>query len=216
MSLDWSKREVANYIYGFFSNHITFFINWGCYLFNPEHSKDIELRNKIFCIYVCALMDSLEGRDKRLENLEKHSKAFKSPMFSHYCGEMNKFGRMIEEVLRLFSKNEQLLIRDFRNTLVHGLLTGPMQLSITVVYFNGEILIRDKMSMQDYHGAIETVNPENASLNKILTTLFNKLNDHHCGYWSAMEQLCNPEKQSGLHRDIYEELTEKDYLSNDG
>jgi hypothetical protein len=215
MPLDWSKREVANYIYGFFSNHINFFINWGCYLFNPEYSNDRELRNKIFCIYICALMDTLEGRDKRLENLKKHSESFKSPMFSHYCNEMNKFGRMIENMLRLYTKEEQILIRDFRNTLVHGLLTGSMQLNVSVVYFDGEILIRDKMSMQDYHGAIENVHPENIPLDDVLSEMCNRLLKSKFPYWAAMEQLMDPIKRDGLHKDIYGELGEDDYLSNE-
>jgi len=215
MSLKWSKREVANYIYGFFNSHINFFVNWGCYLFNPEFSKDIELRNKVFCLYLCALLDSLDGRDTLLKNLENHSKEFKSQKFLHYCRGIGKFGRLIEELLRVFTKEEQILMRDFRNTLVHGWLTGTMQSVVKVIYFDGKKLRKEKIGHLDYHKIIASVHPADTTFNEVLTTLFNKLIGENCAYWPAMKHLLDTQTTAGLHDDIYGELAEEDYLSNE-
>lgn len=151
----WSEKRVANHLLGFYADLRTCFNNWGFYLFDPSFDGEPELRNKINAVWVCSLFDVIDGRKRILTDLERHATYYGNKFHLDCCKFVKEVCEAVEDVLSLYTKDEQIFLNDFRDQLVHSWRWRVHEDVISkVAWFESGEIKREKMSHADYHAIV--------------------------------------------------------------
>jgi hypothetical protein len=145
----WTRRQVANHLFAFYSDMMGCFKNWALYLFEPDFDSEPELRNKANAIWISSLIDTLEGEKRILDDLEKHAHHYENQAHIACCEFIRRICRAVEEILALYSKEEQLFLDDFRDQLVHS-----WRWKFWIRYFERRAVAQDKVTFTDYHAIV--------------------------------------------------------------
>ena len=129
--------------------------NWGFYLFSKELDSEPQLRNNITVIMVSGLLDTVEAEKRVIDKykLEAEEKGYSN--MAIWCDRAKEWCIAAQDILSLFSKEEQLFIQDRRNKLVHGWLNKTHQERFNIQYFNGEKIVQEQVSKEEYNDIIK-------------------------------------------------------------
>ena len=116
----FSDLEIINIILTLVTDHIMFTKNWIELMFNKELLIPPEIKNRIFCIWFSAAIDTIvEEQDQYLPLLGQIKKRKLNSCFFL----MEQFRNLVESIkrrIRLIDEEKQIIIIHYRNTLVHG------------------------------------------------------------------------------------------------
>lgn len=115
LSMLQAKTGVATLV----SDNLTCINTWGAYMFDPKFSDEPELRNKIFCLWYSAQLDSIEGEMRYLGACRETAAHHGSAGLVAACDMAGGFISTIKEMLEIFSKDDQITIRYLRDQWVH-------------------------------------------------------------------------------------------------
>jgi len=180
--------DLINAIFCLFSDNVNCINNWGFYLFSSEFDDEPELRNKIGVIWLISLLDSLEGEKRALEDYESEAIRRSLPHLVVICKQACKFFRMIEEVLSLYSREEQIFLNDIRNQSVHSWLARRHMHEFQITYFNGTELVREKITQESFNGIVQPFFMA-GSLDETLCKLIKRFMSRRLKYWDAVEEI---------------------------
>jgi hypothetical protein len=182
------NADLINAIYCLFSDNITCINTWGFYLFSSEFDKEPELRNKIGVIWVVSLLDSLEGERRALEDYETEAILRGLPHLVDVCKQASRFFRIVEEVLSLYTKEEQIFLNDLRNQFVHSWLARRHVKEFQITYYDGTSMVRERITQEYFNSVVQPFYMAR-SLDKTLRTLISRFMARKLRYWGAIEEI---------------------------
>jgi hypothetical protein len=97
---------------------------WAFILLHPDFDKEPELRNRAFCIWICALAESASESTNKVRSLRENARSVKSETAIHYVNILDKLHQGVADVISVFSFEEMVLIQLHREEAVHGRLTS--------------------------------------------------------------------------------------------
>lgn len=208
---EWSEKAVANLILSFFVGVQTGLSNWGFYLFDKEFEEEQELRNRISAIWVHSLLDVLDGEQRVLRKLRDRSEQLGSKVFTGYCDQMELMCRAIEDLLRSFSKEEQIFIRWYREQVVHSWLAARQLANIRVRIVTGDGLIAETLTHDEFNEVVRTFDTGARSLDEIMDDLLTErllrsFNEREHRFWAIYAQLHDQERMRQVMDQIYKEV----------
>ena len=156
MSPRTPEIQLINRLFALFKDNVACLEAWGIYLFSDEFDREPELRWRIGAIWLASLLDSIEGADRTIDQCEDAAVSLGLPHFPFYCEQARIFVGTIEQLLALYSREEQIFLRAMRDRLVHSWLSAPNNDVITAKWFDGEEkkLVCEPLSWDEYHGIV--------------------------------------------------------------
>ncbi len=145
------EMEIANRICS-----IPFAINsivnsWAYYLVDPYFNEAPELRNRLFGILVCGLVDSCEEYRPRIRGLEIQAKKRGVLAAPHYLGVLARYLDLAQDLLGIFSPSDIVLLSGLRNQWLHGHWDEIHKSSRTIRIVKGGKVSRDKVTAIQYN-----------------------------------------------------------------
>jgi hypothetical protein len=182
------NSDLINAIFCLFADNINCINSWGFYLLSNKFDGEPELRNKIGVIWLISLLDSLEGEKRALDNYEMEATRRGLPHLIQICNQARRFFRTIEEVLSLYSREEQIFLYDIRSQLVHSWLARRHVEEFQIKYFDGREVIYEKIR-QDLFNRIVQPFYLAGPLDKTLYILIQKFLSRRLKYWDTIEEI---------------------------
>lgn len=167
--------------------------SWGFFLFSPEFDGEPELRNRIGAIWLCSLLDSVEGEARVLESYQQRAASLGMGHLVSACDEVALFIDSVEELLARYSRDEQIFLADYRDQCVHSWLGRRHNLESTFKYYDGQAHARVKLTKTE-HAMIVLPYYEAGVLSKVLYDLVQKFRDLRMRYWHATIEMIKDDK----------------------
>jgi len=188
MNLSKEQKNLVNAIYSLFVDNVTCIDTWGLYLFDQEFDKEPELRNKIGVIWLGSLLDSLGAEVKIIEKYKQESERVNMLHMQYYCELSLSFFSSIKDILKLYSRGEQIFLIYLRNQWVHSFLLGRHNENIGIKYFEGDKFIQETIPTEDFH---KIVFPyfKNESIDKTVEPMIRRFMDKKLKYWKIIAEL---------------------------
>ena len=187
------NSDLINAIFCLFSDNLTCTRNWSRCLFDSKFNDEPELRNKIGTIWFVSLLDSLEGEKRSLDSYKSEAVSRGLTHLIPVCEQAQQFFRIIESVLSLFSREEQIFLRDIRDQAVHSWLARRHTQEFQIQYFNGTEIVREKIRQEDFNRIVQPFYMS-GPLDTTLAMLIKRFLDLKLKYWLVMEEI-----HSSLH-----------------
>lgn len=185
--MDDSLR-LANKLNEVVVGNLTCIQNWGVYLFDDDFEKEVELRNKVGTIWLCALLDTVEAESKVIDDALNKAEGCGFDSLVHNATQLKKFCRLTSELLELFTREEQIFLVDLRNQWVHGYLSSRQKEEVSVKFSKDGVIVRDKVSRLGYAEIMEGFYGR-GSIDQILQPLIARALDKQHLYWQAIGKI---------------------------
>lgn len=182
-------KDLRNGIFALFSDNLTCIKAWGVYLTDSKFDDEPELRNKLSVIWLASLFDSLEGEARVLQKYKKAAQDFDQPKLIALCDIVTDFMDIIREVLILYSREEQLFIRDLRDQWVHSWLARRHNESFAIKYYNGTNVVMETVTRVAYYDSIRPFFEHPGGIDASLIPLIERILKNPLRYWNAVKQL---------------------------
>ena len=147
-------KALRNGLFALFSDNATCISTWGIYFFDKKFDDEPELRNKLGIIWLASLFDSLEGESRVLEKYLAAATELNQPVLVALCTKAREFMDTIRDVLCLYSREEQLFVRDLRDQWVHSWLARRHNESFDIKFYDGTRVVTERVSRDSYYAAI--------------------------------------------------------------
>jgi hypothetical protein len=200
-----SKRapniDLFNAVHDLFGANLTCARNWGFYLFGTEFRHEVPLHNRISAIWFTALLDSVEGQGRSSAKLRAEAAKRGLPHVAHYIDQADQFVDAVREVLRLYTRGEQVFIADYRDQLVHCWLGRRHGATFRLKHFDGRAVVVEDVSPEE-HASIVRPFYESGPLDDALSTLTQRFRDRSLRYWHVIVELAPPEALQRLYDGI--------------
>lgn len=180
--------RLANRLIEVVRGNLTCIQNWGVYLFNDDFEREVELRNKLGTIWLCALLDTVEAESKVIDDVLKKTENCRFYSLAHNAEQLKKFCGVTGELLELFTREEQIFLVDLRNQWVHGYLSARQKEEISVKFYRGGVVVREKISRLGYAGIMEEFYGGGSIDQTLQPIIARALNVEH-RYWQAIGKL---------------------------
>lgn len=131
-----SDKELINLVLTLITDHSTFTNNWLELIFNQELNIPPEIKNRIFTIWFCGTLDTINQEEQSYLHLLGECQ-FRD--FKNNISLLEQFGNLVESIkikVREIDENSQVGIVHFRNTIVHGRIHSVHNDRIKFQYFD--------------------------------------------------------------------------------
>lgn len=145
-----SAKLLAAKVIGLVEDGRTMANNWGFYLFNRDLDAEPQLRHKISVVMISGLLDTVDAKDRAIDAHRRDAKKKGFDRIVAWCDRAKEWCVAAQDVLSLFSKEEQFFIQDMRNKLVHGWLTNTHREKVRVKHFNGETIVSEAIEREEF------------------------------------------------------------------
>lgn len=207
-------KSLAAKIIGLVEDGHTMANNWGFYLFSGELDSEPQLRNKITVVMISGLFDTLEAESRVIDVYKAEAEKKGYANMVAWCESAREWCVAVQEVLSLFSKDEQLFIQDMRDQLVHGWLNKTHRERFPVKYFNGEAIVKEEVDREDYQDIIKIpmlgVRDGNIifqkGLDDTLTEFSAKFINSELNFWRIVNGLNSEGFMDNVYSQIYSDI----------
>jgi hypothetical protein len=145
-------KELINMVITLITDHATFANNWVELIFNNDLSIPPEIKNRIFSIWMTGCLDTIAQEEQFYLKLigECRMREFKNSLELLY-----NFGNLVESLkmnFRKISKEQQLGVIQYRNSIVHGRTHSVHNERIIYRYFDIELnkTVKTNLSQKDF------------------------------------------------------------------
>ncbi len=181
--------DLVRGLFCLFSDNLINQNNWGFYLFSPEFDDERGLQNRIGTIWLVSLLDSLEGELRYLADYRQKATERNLPHLVEVCDQASLFMDCIKEILRQYTRPEQILLNDFRDQLVHSWLARRLSTSkFSIKYFDGTKIVKESMTVVEHSNIIRHYYLDNV-LDDILQELMGRFKNLNLRYWHVIADL---------------------------
>ncbi len=189
------RKELARRVFSICLASTTASKVWRPYLYEETTNNQPELRDKLFVVWVSALLDAAEQYVNRLNGLKLESKRLGVPVAVEYLDYFAQHMSLIPDHLSMFSQKEFIQITAARDQWVHGLWTESHKETRSIrIARNGEV-VRLRLSAAEYWSAFEGGLIELAPLR-----------DRFCNtptfLWAVDRSFGSPHLQEVIYRDL--------------
>ncbi|MDT8342735.1 MAG: hypothetical protein RQ751_14590, partial [Longimicrobiales bacterium] len=91
--------DLINGVYCLMLDNLNCIRSWGLFLLSPEFDDEPELRNRISAIWLCSLLDSLEGELRALDGHKEKAEELGLAHITAACDEVGLFTQCVKEIL---------------------------------------------------------------------------------------------------------------------
>lgn len=181
--------KLSNRLFEVVLGNVTCMENWAFYLFDSEFDNEPELRNRIGVIWFCSLFDTLEASEHQLPKIAAEAQKLGFESLEHNAIELQKFCRVVGDLIAQYSREEQAFIVSMRNQYVHGYLNGRHQECINFKYYAHGRVVKEVLPFADYNDLIRGFFENGSTFDVTMTKLLAlALNRTHL-YWRLVEAL---------------------------
>ncbi len=160
-------------------------------MFSPEFDNEQELRTRVGVIWLCSLLDSVEGERRSVASYRKKATERGLTHLVPFCDQAERFVKTVEEILSRYSRDEQLFISDFRDQIVHSWLGRRHMDHFRVRHFDGKNIVREELGMMD-HAAIVRPFYETGIYDLDLPRILSRFRDLTLRYWHVVIEMNAP------------------------
>lgn len=185
------NRDLYNGLFAIFSDNLNCIKGWGFYMFSPEFDNEQELRTRVGVIWLCSLLDSVEGERRSLASYRKKATERGLNSLLPFCDQAERFVKTVEEILSRYSRDEQLFISDFRDQVVHSWLGRRHMDRFRVRHFDGKTIVREELELMA-HADIVRPFYEKGIYDLDLPGLLSRFRDLNLRYWHVVIQMNAP------------------------
>jgi len=197
-------KALLNGLFALFSDNATCISTWGIYFVDEKFDDEPELRNKLGIIWLASLFDSLEGELRVLEKYRAAATELNQPVLVELCTKAREFMNTVREVLGLYSREEQLFVRDLRDQWVHSWLARRHNESFDIKFYDGTRVVRENVTRDSYYAAIRPFFDNPDGIDSVITSLLERATKGQLRYWNAIDLLIK--QMPLLHQVIMEGL----------
>lgn len=180
--------KLANKLYEVVAGNLTCVNTWGAYLFHDDFVREVELKNKVGAIWLCALLDTVEAESQIVDGTLSKAEGYGFSSLSHNATQLKRFCRSTSELLEIFTREEQIFLVDLRNQWVHGYLSNRHKEDVSVKFSSGGVIVRERISRLDYAEIMEGFYGR-GSIDQTLQPIIARALDKQHLYWQAMGKL---------------------------
>lgn len=184
-----SLKALRNGIFAVFADNVNCISAWGFYFYDEKFDEEFELRNRLGVIWLASLIDSLEGEVRVLDKYEEAAIELNQPTLASLCGKAREFVETVKEVLSLYSREEQLFIRDLRDQYVHSWLARRHRESFSVKFYDGSQIVTETVDRDSYYAALRPLFENANGLDAVLKPLIERATKGELRYWNAVRLL---------------------------
>jgi hypothetical protein len=181
-------QNLANRLYEVVSGHLILLENWGVYLTHSDYAAEFELRNKIGCIWLSALIDTAEADCRVIPEVIGKAKALGFENMVHNANELKKICAITAEFLSTFSKAEQIFLTNIRNQITHTYFGNRHNDQVQVKYVANGQYFRERMPWGEYTAIVESLSGTGTT-DDALTPIITRAVDLQQRYWIYMDSL---------------------------
>jgi len=209
-----SAKALAAKVIGLVEDGRTMANNWGFYLFSSELAGEPQLRDKISVVMISGLLDTVEAKNRVIEAYRRDAKTKGFENIVAWCDRAKEWCTAAENVLSLFSKEEQLFIQDTRNRLVHGWLNNTHRERIRVKYFNGATIVSTEVVREEYFDLLKVpmfgVRDGNIiyqkSIDEVLGEFTKRFINPEMDFWRIVNGLNRKGMIESVYQQIYSDI----------
>ena len=111
---------IINLVLTLHSDHQMFIKSWGEFIHGKELNLPNELKNRVFCIWFSGVLDTINEKEAQLENLREQCNDRNLVNCLSLLDEFEELVEAIIESVKTIDFENQLVIKHYRNTLVHA------------------------------------------------------------------------------------------------
>lgn len=182
-------KGLRNGLFALFSDNVICAKTWGIYFIDEKFDDEFALRNKLGILWLASLFDSLEGEMRVLGEYEQAATDLNQSVLIALCNKAREFLEGVKEVIGLYSREEQLFIRDLRDQWVHSWLARRHRELFDVKFYNGTSLVTERVTRDSYYSAIRPFFEAQDGIDAVLKTLVERATKGKLRYWNAIELL---------------------------
>lgn len=197
-------KALRNGLFALFSDNATCISTWGIYFLDEKFDDEPELRNKLGIIWLASLFDSLEGESRVLEKYRAAATELNQPVLVALCTKAREFMDTVREVLCLYSREEQLFVRDLRDQWVHSWLARRHNESFDIKFYDGTRVVKENVTRDSYYAAIRPLFENPDGIDSTIKPLLERATKGQLRYWNAIDLL--KKQMPLLHQAIMEGL----------
>ena len=184
--------DLVGGLFGLFADNLNCVRNWGLYLFSPEFDDELELRNRLGAIWITSLLDSLEGERRSLDSYRREAQVRGLPHLLEVCDQVALFIECVKDVLRLYSRSEQIFLNDFRDQIVHSWLARRHVPRFRIKYFDGSTTVQEQLTPAEHANIVRPLYAAGV-LDQTIYVLLERFRDLRLRYWHVIDELArNP------------------------
>jgi hypothetical protein len=158
--------------------------NWGLYLFDAKFDDELELRNKIGCIWLMGLQDAVVGEARSMDALRAYAEEKGFVNARIFLDRVQEYMEIIKRLLSGYSIDEQIFMQDMRDQFVHGWLSKRQQSKFPVKYFeDGQIktLVVTSSEYREFLAPLLAL-----GVDDVLADLVARFKTNNPDYWAAL------------------------------
>jgi hypothetical protein len=185
--IDESKK-LANRVIEIVAANMVVNHTWGYPMFDAKFEDEPELRNKVFLIWLYAVLDTAEAANRELRRAIEDAVKIGADHIADAAEQLRGFSYLACEAVQVFSREEQINFFDVRNQFVHGYLHNRHRDEVSVRYAENGTVVREKLPFLDYNEIVRNAHG-GRNLDDTLSEARARFFDLRLGYWVGLSFL---------------------------
>lgn len=195
-----TRMQIANRLYEGVLGALTPYNAWGFYLHNPEFTGEVELKNKLFVIWVCTLLDTVEASQRHLPTAIEDAKKHNLHVLADNGTQILNFCKLAADFLSQFPKYLQISMTDMRRQWVHGYYSSRHEEKVQIKFVDAGKLCVERISSSEADAMLTKFANLEGEFDEKLTAIREGAFSVPHPYWSAIQFF------SDNHLEIYHML----------
>lgn len=172
---------------------------WALPLFDSAFDREPELRNKLFCLLVCGILDSGWEYRSRINGLKTEAKKIGSLSCPFYLDVFEKYLALGVDVLEVFSRDDMIVITELRNQWLHGHWTEVHKKDRTIYYAENGQIQRARIPAAEFNKAFSRIA---GSVDLELMPLRKRFCEKKTFFWAVDRALSGPPVKEHIMSDL--------------
>jgi hypothetical protein len=172
---------------------------WALPLFDRAFDREPELRNKLFCLLVCGILDSGWEYRSRLNGLKNDAKKIGSLSCPFYLDMFEKYLALGVDLLEIFSRDDMIVITELRNQWLHGHWTEVHKEDRTIYYAEKGQIKRARIPATEFNKAFSRIA---TSVDSELMPLRKRFCERKTFFWAVDRALSAPPLREHVMSDL--------------
>lgn len=171
---------------------------WTFYLADKALAGEPELRNKLFCLLICGLVDAGKEFQARLRGIEIDAKKIGMKAADYYLPAFSSYVALALDVAGQLTREETIYVTDLRNQWLHGRWDEILKEARSFYFVKNGKVEKEKVPASE----VGEIMSAHMDLDAHLAALRNRVESYKTFFWSASHFLADPTHQDAMRSDL--------------
>lgn len=200
-ALDREQRKIiANKVLAVCLAPTTVVTTWALPLFDKAFDNETELRNKLFCLLICGILDASYEYRVRINGLKTESKKANIAAGAFYLDMFERYIALGVDMLERIHRDEFVFLKERRDQWLHGHWSEIHKENRVVMYAEKGRVTKEKISWNEFSDLERPL--IHKGVDNTISEIRERVTNYKTFYWAVDRALSAPVLRDHIQRDL--------------